>query len=85
MLPQVRTTPRERANLTRRLTAMTIAHDAHPHDVDTVEAHYAALERPHACYDGWVFIGHVVESLHDLDGEVVEYERIPCRRCSESR
>jgi hypothetical protein len=39
---------------------MTIAHDAHPsedHD-DTVEAHYASLERePEAClcYDGWHF------------------------------
>ena len=44
--------------------AMTIAHDAHPsaedHD-DTVEAHYASLERPHACYEGTVYIGHLVE------------------------
>ena len=58
---------------------------AHPstddHD-DTVEAHYACLERPHACMDGWVFLGCVVESEHDLDGEVVEYERVPCRRCA---
>jgi hypothetical protein len=33
---------------------MTIAHDAHPptedHD-DTIEAHYASLERPHACLE----------------------------------
>jgi hypothetical protein len=66
---------------------MTIAHDAHPHD-DTVEAHYSGLERlesPHACIDGWVFVGRVVESEHDLDGEVVEYERVPCRRCADSR
>jgi hypothetical protein len=55
---------------------------AHDHD-DTVEAHYACLERPHACLDGWVFLGRVVESEHDLDGEVVEYERVPCRRCAE--
>jgi hypothetical protein len=64
------------------------AHPAHPstedHD-DTVEAHYASLERPHVCIDGWVFLGRVVESEHDLDGEVVEYERVPCRRCSDSR
>jgi hypothetical protein len=33
--------------------------------------------------DGWVFLGRVVESEHDLDGEVVEYERVPCRRCAE--
>ena len=63
---------------------------AHPsteeHD-DTVEVHYASLERlrPCACIDGWVFLGHVVESEHDLDGEVVEYERVPCRRCADSR
>jgi hypothetical protein len=52
------------------------------HD-DTLEAHYASLERPHACMDGWVFLGCVVESEHDLDGEVVEYERVPCRRCAD--
>jgi hypothetical protein len=56
---------------------------AEDHD-DTVEAQYACLERPHACMDGWVFIGRVVESEHDLDGEVVEYERVPCRRCAAS-
>ena len=50
---------------------------------DTVGAHYSCLERPrpHACIDGWVFLGRVFESEHDLDGEVVEYERVPCRRC----
>jgi hypothetical protein len=58
---------------------------AHPstENHDTVEAHYASLERPHACIDGWVFLGRVLESEHDLDGEVVEYERVPCRRCAE--
>ena len=37
---------------------------AHPstedHD-DTVEAHYACLERPCACYGGWVFVGYIDE------------------------
>ena len=64
----------------------SLAHPAHPSSEeqdDTVEAHYASLERPHACMDGWVFVGRVVESKHDLDGEVVEYERVPCRRCAE--
>jgi hypothetical protein len=67
------------------------AHTAHPstedHDDDTIEAHYSGLERlrPCACIDGWVFLGRVVESEHDLDGEVVEYERVPCRRCADSR
>ncbi len=67
---------------------MTIAHDAHPpteeHD-DTVEAHYSGLERlerPHACIDGWVFVGHLVEDPGT--GEEVEVlEAVPCRRCAE--
>ena len=66
-------------------TIESSAAHAHPstedHD-DTVEAHYACLERPHACMDGWVFVGRVVESEHDLDGEVDEYFRVPCRRCA---
>ena len=59
------------------------AHSPSEDDDDTVEAHYACLERSHVCIDGWVFLGRVVESEHDLDGEVVEYERVPCRRCAE--
>jgi hypothetical protein len=63
------------------------AHPSTEDEDDTVEAHYSGLERlrPHACIDGWVFLGRVVESEHDLDGEVVEYERVPCRRCADSR
>ena len=56
---------------------------SHDHDDDTVEAHYASLERePEAClcYDGWHFLGHVVE-LPDGDEEI-EYIRVPCRRCN---
>jgi hypothetical protein len=50
-----------------------------PH-ADTVEAHYASLERPHSCIDGVVYIGHLVEQ----DGEEVEmFEAVPCRRCAE--
>src|SRR5918993_1060765 len=68
-------------------TESSAAH-AHPstddHD-DTVEAHYACLERPCACMDGWVFLGRLVESEHDLDGEVLEYIRVPCRRCADSQ
>jgi hypothetical protein len=56
-------------------------HD-HDHDHDTVEAHYACLERlrPHACYEGVVYIGHLV--VGD-DGEEVEaFEAVLCCRCS---
>jgi hypothetical protein len=36
-------------------------------------------ETPHGCYEGFVYIGHIVE---DESGESVEeIERVPCRRC----
>jgi hypothetical protein len=65
-------------------TEKSSAPHAHPstedHD-DTVEAHYASLNRPHACYEGVVFIGYLV--VGD-DGEEVEViEAVPCRRCAE--
>jgi hypothetical protein len=45
------------------------APNAHPstedHD-DTVEAHYASLERPHACIEGWVFVGYVAFAVTAL-------------------
>jgi hypothetical protein len=46
----------------------------HPHDPDddTVEAHYACLERPCCCLEGWVFVGYI-----DEYGE----EREACYRC----
>jgi hypothetical protein len=55
----------------------------HPHPSieeqdDTVEAHYACLERPHACIDGWVFVGYV-----DEHGE--ERESSYRCRCADSR
>jgi hypothetical protein len=51
-------------------------------DPFTAAAHDDQDEHPHACIDGWVYLGRVVESEHDLDGEVVEYERVSCRRCA---
>jgi hypothetical protein len=40
-------------------------------------------ETPHACYNGWVFLGY--EGV-DENGELVEVdtERVPCRRCRRS-
>jgi len=63
---------------------MTIAHDAHPpaqdHD-DTLEAHYASLEHPHACNDGWITLGQI--TLDPETGEEVEeYALYLCRRCN---
>jgi hypothetical protein len=49
------------------------AQPAHPstegHD-DTVLAHYASLERPHACIGGWVTMGQIV-----IDPETGEVDR----------
>jgi len=56
---------------------------AHPytedHD-DTLEAHYSCLERlrPHACMDGWVFVGYI-----DEDGEEQEAS-YRCSHCAPS-
>ena len=60
------------------------AHPSEDHD-DTIEAHYASLERlrPCACMNGTVYIGHLV--VGD-DGEEVEViEAVPCRRCVDGR
>jgi hypothetical protein len=53
--------------------------------VDTREssasAHPSTEETPHACLEGVVYIGHLVEE----DGEEVEvFETVPCRRCQRS-
>jgi hypothetical protein len=48
------------------------------HD-DTVEAHYACLERPCCCLEGWVFVGYI-----DKYGEEREAS-YACRRCVDSR
>jgi hypothetical protein len=53
---------------------------AHPptedHD-DTVEAHYASLERPHACIEGWVFVGYIDEYGEEREASY------RCRRCAD--
>jgi hypothetical protein len=49
----------------------------HPldHDDDTVDAHYACLERPHACMGGWVFVGYTDEHGEEREASY------RCRRC----
>jgi hypothetical protein len=85
MAPQEQPLPGAR---TTRRSLMAIekssAPHAHPstddHD-DTVEAHYACLERlrPHACIGGQVFVGYIDE--HDEEREA----SYACRRCADSR
>jgi hypothetical protein len=48
------------------------------HD-DTVETHYASLERPHACLEGWVFVGYIDEHGEEREASY------RCRRCADSR
>jgi hypothetical protein len=49
------------------------------HD-DTLEAHYACLERlrPCACIDGWVFVGYIDEHGEEREASY------PCSRCADS-
>jgi hypothetical protein len=63
----------------------SLAHPAHPypeHHADTVEAHYASLERPHACNDGWVTIGQLVVDP-ETGEETEEFALYLCRMCAE--
>jgi hypothetical protein len=83
MAPQVVAHPGARP--TRRSlmdTTESSAPHAHPstedHD-DTVEAHYACLERPCCCLEGWIFVGYI-----DEDGEEREASYL-CRHCAASR
>ena len=46
---------------------------------DTIEAHYASLERPCYCYGSGVVILTIEEDGQEHD------EVVPCRRCSDSR
>jgi hypothetical protein len=68
-------------------TTESSAPHAHPSTEDyddTLETHYASLERlrPCACLDGVVYVGHLVEDPGT--GEEVEViEAVPCRRCTE--
>jgi hypothetical protein len=63
-------------------TRESSAPHAHPstEDLDdTVEAHYSCLERPCACYAGWVFVGYIDECGEE------GLESYRCRRCADSR
>jgi hypothetical protein len=55
------------------------AHPSTDHD-DTIEAHYASLERGIPCY---CFGGYVTITVEE-DGQEYD-EAVPCRRCADSR
>jgi hypothetical protein len=52
-----------------------VAHHDEHHD----DPHHDDHERPHACYEGVVYIGHLVEGADGDEEEV--FEAVPCRRC----
>jgi hypothetical protein len=56
------------------------AHPSNEDDDDTLEAHYACLERlrPCACIDGWVFVGYIDEHGEEREASYA------CRRCAPS-
>jgi len=76
MAPQeVEGSPGPGPHLRRTVDTTRIPHDDHD---DTVEAHYACLERPHACLNGFVFVGYIDEYGEEREASY------PCRRCSET-
>ena len=56
------------------------AHPSTEDNDDTLEAHYACLERlrPHACIGGWVFVGYIDEYGEEREASYA------CRRCAAS-
>ena len=69
---------RERTPMDTTESSAPHAHPSTEDQDDTLEAHYACLERPCCCLEGWVFVGYL-----DEDGEEVEvFEALPCCRCS---
>jgi hypothetical protein len=77
-LPGTRTT---RRSLMATGKSSAPAHTSTEEQDDTVEAHYSCLERPCACIEGFVYIGH---RLVGDDGEEVEVvDAVPCSRCAD--
>jgi hypothetical protein len=54
------------------------AHPSIEEQDDTLEAHYACLERPCACLEGWVFVGYIDENGEEREASY------RCRRCTVS-
>jgi hypothetical protein len=68
--------PTRRSLMDTRESSAPHAHPPTEEQDDTVEAHYACLERLCACLEGWVFI-----TFEDEHGEEREAS-YRCRRCN---
>jgi hypothetical protein len=79
-LPGARPTERMQTVDTRESSAAHAHPSTEDHD-DTVETHYASLERPRpcACIGGWVFVGYIDEYGEEREASYA------CRRCADSR
>ncbi len=77
MAPQELEAPRDPAHRERTTTVDTnIVRKDHPEVLPD--------EAPHACYEGFVYIGHMVEDSET--GEEVEvFKAVPCKRCRQER
>ena len=85
MAPQVFAHPEARTTkghfmATQKSSAPHAHTSTEDHD-DTLEAHYACLERPHACNDGWVTIGQLVVDPNTGE-ETEEFALYLCRKCA---
>ena len=76
--PGARPTERMQTVDTRESSVPHAHQSTEDHD-DTVEAHYACLERPCACLDGWVFVGYIDENGEEREASY------RCHRCTDSR
>ena len=86
MAPRVLETPRSPAHrkvgtlaVDSRDSSAARAHPSTEDHEDTLEAHYACLERPCACVEGWVFVGYIDEQGEEREASY------RCRRCADSR
>ena len=78
--PQVLAHPGARTTR-RHLMATEKSSAPHAHQLteyydDTLEAHYSCLERPCACFEGWVFVGYIDENGEEREASYA------CRRCN---
>ena len=60
-------------------SSATHAHPSTEELDDSIEAHYACLERPCACLEGWVFVGYIDELGEESEASY------RCRRCVDGR
>ena len=82
MAPAVVRHPGARRKEAKSLSTRTISPAGDP--FTSSEAVGQGQDHPHACLNGYVYLGYTYLSEETGD-EVEAFERIPCRRCADSR